>query len=107
MAAQGLMGAMVLGCVPPVEVLGAGSTSQVHADTTAAPTTSPATTVADVPGDGCPTGPGCRNLVDLLFVIDNSLTMGEEQLNLARNFAGLIDQLQTLEDGTGTRSRPT
>ena len=37
----------------------------------------------------------------LLFVIDNSGTMGEEQLNLAKNFPLLIDQLQTLEDGHG------
>ena len=38
----------------------------------------------------------CPNKVDMLFVIDNSGTMGEEQLNLARNFPILINELQGL-----------
>src|SRR5690606_27788264 len=45
---------------------------------------------------GCDTQGNC-NLVDLLFVIDNSGTMGEEQLNLARNFPLLVQQLEALE----------
>jgi hypothetical protein len=43
----------------------------------------------------------CPNKVDLLFVIDNSGTMGEEQLNLARNFPTLIQELQQLENEDG------
>ena len=49
-----------------------------------------------IEGEACTT-----NKIDLLFVIDNSGTMGEEQLNLASNFPGLIEQLQQLEDGHG------
>src|SRR5690606_11343371 len=45
---------------------------------------------------------GNCNLVDLLFVIDNSGTMGEEQLNLARNFPLLVQQLEALETDIGT-----
>ena len=73
--------------------------------------------------DGCPEITGCLDLppideegqigcdsmgncglVDLLFVIDNSGTMGDEQLNLARNFPLLIQQLEGLEsmDGMAT-----
>ena len=42
-------------------------------------------------------------LIDVLFVVDNSGTMGEEQLNLSRNFAQLIERLENLEkpDGGG------
>lgn len=46
-------------------------------------------------------GQGCKNLIDLLFVIDNSGTMGEEQLNLARNFPLLIERLQALPGRDG------
>ncbi|MEE9382608.1 MAG: vWA domain-containing protein [Nannocystaceae bacterium] len=37
--------------------------------------------------------------IDLLFVIDNSGSMGEEQANLARNFPNLIQQLENLQEG--------
>jgi hypothetical protein len=52
-------------------------------------------------GGGCSSGDGSCNQVDLLFVIDNSGTMGEEQVNLSANFPLLIDKLQMLtgEDG--------
>src|SRR5690606_38364185 len=46
-------------------------------------------------------GNACGNKIDVLFVIDNSGTMGEEQLNLAKNFALLIEQLETLTDAEG------
>lgn len=45
--------------------------------------------------------------IDLLFVIDNSGTMGEEQENLARNFAGLIDKLLDLKDADGKQVKPS
>ncbi|MCA9711315.1 MAG: VWA domain-containing protein, partial [Myxococcales bacterium] len=44
---------------------------------------------------------GCTDQIDLLFVIDNSGTMGEEQINLARNFPLLISQLENLTDSQG------
>ncbi|MDB4956648.1 MAG: hypothetical protein JWO36_4217 [Myxococcales bacterium] len=37
--------------------------------------------------------------LDVLFVIDNSPSMAEEQASLARNFPRMIDVLQTLDDG--------
>ena len=55
---------------------------------------------------GC-AGDGTCNLIDLLFVIDNSGTMGEEQLNLARNLPRLVEQLQDLEDSEGNRVHPS
>ena len=82
------------------------------------------TTTGDGDGDmesGCPPG-GCLdaeqtttgssntsagcidgecNAIDLLFVIDNSGTMGEEQVNLSDNFPLLIQKLNELEDADG------
>ena len=55
---------------------------------------------------GC-VGDGDCTMIDLLFVIDNSGTMGEEQLNLAANFPLLIEQLQLLEDGNGNPLNPS
>lgn len=53
-------------------------------------------------GPGCNNGDvGCTNQIDLLFVIDNSGTMGEEQINLARNFPLLIQRLENLTDSMG------
>jgi hypothetical protein len=53
-------------------------------------------------GPSCGSGDiGCTDQIDLLFVIDNSGTMGEEQLNLARNFPLLIQQLENLTDSSG------
>jgi hypothetical protein len=54
-------------------------------------------------GEGDCTDPDgdCSDRIDLLFVIDNSGSMGEEQLNLAKNFPLLIDKLETLEDSEG------
>jgi hypothetical protein len=49
---------------------------------------------------------GCTDQIDLLFVIDNSGTMGEEQLNLARNFPLLIQQLEDLTDSAGMPVNP-
>jgi hypothetical protein len=49
----------------------------------------------------CANGDATCELVDVLFVIDNSGSMGEEQLNLAANFPLLIEQLTSLTDETG------
>ncbi len=59
----------------------------------------------DVPPDGNPTcgnaDVGCVSQIDLLFVIDNSGSMGEEQLNLAKNFPLLIEKLENLTGKDG------
>ncbi|NVB40532.1 VWA domain-containing protein [Pseudenhygromyxa sp. WMMC2535] len=78
-----------------------------EADTDGCP---PITGCLDLPPED-PNPPGCNeegecNLIDLLFVIDNSGTMGEEQLNLARNFPLLIQQLEGLEDKNGQPLEP-
>jgi hypothetical protein len=64
----------------------------------------PITGCLDLPDQEDPVGcdsEGNCNLIDLLFVIDNSGTMGDEQLNLARNFPLLVQQLESLEDSGG------
>jgi hypothetical protein len=72
----------------------------------------PATSCLDVGGstdtDGppCAMGDGTCNQLDLLFVIDNSGTMGEEQVNLSANFPLLIDKLLTLTDLDGFPIHP-
>ena len=70
----------------------------------------PITGCLDLPPDD-PNPPGCNmegecNLIDLLFVIDNSGTMGEEQLNLAKNFPLLIQQLEGLTDANNQPLEP-
>ena len=55
---------------------------------------------------GCGIDANCT-AIDVVFVIDNSGTMGEEQLNLAANFPLLIDQLQTLTDSAGFPVTPS
>ena len=57
-------------------------------------------------GGGCLPGDDTCNLVDLLFVIDNSGTMGEEQVNLSANFPLLIEKLQGLTNDEGTALNP-
>ena len=47
---------------------------------------------------GCQTTDGSCNLLDILFVIDNSGSMGEEQTNLAANFPYLIQKIRELKD---------
>jgi len=103
------------GCAEPVEILGLPSTSSGlelppgdASSSTGAPLDASTTTDDTDTGPGplpCgdPEGRGCTNQIDLLFVIDNSGTMGEEQLNLAKNFPMLIEQLQSLEDGRGNQ----
>lgn len=50
---------------------------------------------------GCNNADGVCNLLDVLFVIDNSGTMGEEQKNLSTNFPYLIQKLRNLKDKNG------
>jgi hypothetical protein len=60
----------------------------------------------DSGGPSCAWGDGYCVLVDLLFVIDNSRTMGDEQLNLSANFPLLIDKLLLLTDESGNPLNP-
>jgi hypothetical protein len=64
------------------------------------------TTVDGGTGTGCNVDVGCTDQIDLLFVIDNSGTMGEEQLNLAKNFPLLIQRLEELKDSEGKMVNP-
>lgn len=53
-------------------------------------------------GGGCvDIDQGCGDHIDLLFVIDNSGSMAEEQLNLAKNMPLLTDRLENLTDSMG------
>jgi hypothetical protein len=63
-------------------------------------------TKLDLPPDDTEVLPDCSadgtcNLLDILFVIDNSGSMGEEQTNLANNFGFLIDKIRNLTDKKG------
>lgn len=55
---------------------------------------------------GCGIDTNCT-AIDMVFVIDNSGTMGEEQLNLAANFPLLVSQLQSLTDASGAPVSPS
>jgi hypothetical protein len=58
-------------------------------------------------GDGSdPCWDGACNQIDLLFVIDNSGTMGRKQLELSASFALLFDKLQLLADKDGEPLHP-
>ena len=64
-------------------------------------------TSSTTPPSGCANiDAGCRGQIDLLFVIDNSGSMGEEQLNLARNLPLLVQQLESLQDADGNEVTP-
>ncbi|MEX1367300.1 MAG: hypothetical protein AB1Z98_29505 [Nannocystaceae bacterium] len=95
-----------LACADPASILGGGSTSmELPLTGLPADASSSGTTLDDDSGPGpfpCGDPDGlCTNEIDLLFVIDNSGTMGEEQLNLATNFPLLVERLEALEDGRG------
>jgi len=60
---------------------------------------------SDTSVPNCVTDGSC-DLIDIVFVIDNSGTMGEEQLNLARNFQQLVDELEDLKDPNGFSVNP-
>jgi hypothetical protein len=60
----------------------------------------------DTSGLGCLGDASCDE-IDILFVIDNSGTMAEEQLNLAANFPLLVQRLQNLTDAEGNPVNPS
>ena len=92
-------------------ITGASQTSGDDTTSTTTPATSSNTDNLDLGSQTTGELPGCPdgtcNEIDLLFVIDNSGTMGEEQLNLARNLPRLVNQLQNLEDEDGNPIEPS
>jgi hypothetical protein len=64
------------------------------------------TTTNGTGGGGCTQGDASCNQIDLVFIVDNSGTMGEEQVNLSANFPLLIDKLQMLTDKDGMPLNP-
>lgn len=94
------------------EGMGTDNVMTTSATSSTTDTPDPETTVAepklDTP-DQIPTGcqgDGFCDQIDLLFVVDNSGTMGEEQLNLAKNFPLLVDRLKDLRDSSGSPVNP-
>jgi len=86
---------------------GTGDSGTSVVTTSDGPATSAPTTNGETGESDTDTVPGCKqdgtcNLLDILFVIDNSGSMGEEQRNLAKNFPFLIDRLRTLTDNQGS-----
>ncbi len=114
-AIASLLGALLVSCsddAPPQDAPGTTSATTGIDDgeeTMPAEDTSPILdTLPDTTGglSGC-AGDGDCTEIDLLFVIDNSGTMGEEQLNLAANFPLLVDRLQNLKDLQGRPLNPS
>jgi hypothetical protein len=92
-----------------VALAACGSSSQrtVYDDTTnpngAAPTGDGGPTGTFDPGADTgapPSGKGCEKM-DIVFVIDDSGSMGEEQANLATNFPKFVSVLDATTSGTG------
>ncbi|MBX7081254.1 MAG: VWA domain-containing protein [Nannocystaceae bacterium] len=84
------------------------ATVTVGDSSTTDPDPSGADDLRDLPSTptGCDVDFGCTDQIDLLFVIDNSGTMAEEQLNLARNFPRLVERLENLQDAEGNPIHP-
>ena len=69
-------------------------------------TTDPTMPKLDLPEEDTEALPDCSadgtcNLLDVLFVIDNSGSMGEEQTNLAANLPYLVKKIRELKDTKG------
>jgi hypothetical protein len=116
-AAWSASAAMIASCgpaTPPNAEDGSSTTTTATTGlaTTAASTVDDGTTTAklDLPND-TGFGPSCWlddtcHSIDLLFVIDNSGTMLEEQHNVARNFSPLVDEIMYLADYDGNLINP-
>jgi hypothetical protein len=81
-----------LGVEPPTALDSADRPDPEQVESAAGGST-PATATADAFADALTSGaspqPGCVK-IDFLFVVDNSLSMGQEQANLARSFPGFM-----------------
>ena len=126
LTALGLLAACPPATLDPIVSAGEGTTAEPgsgtlgvsSATTTAQPTdpgdtsaptdTGATTTTSDLPGTtGDPVDlltcavSGTCNQLDLLLIVDNSGSMGEEQNNLALQFPLLVQRLRTLKDAQG------
>jgi hypothetical protein len=121
LGAWGVGAAVVVACGPAVPVVEDGTTGGTTGTSTTAASTSTGgedeesfddTLIKhDHPDDPTNDVPPCQldgtcDLIDLVLVIDNSGTMGEEQLNLARNFPQLVDELMGLTTADGDPVNP-
>lgn len=106
---QGATQGMTMTGVTGVTGEATGSDSDTGAPTTGGPgnatdestegvtsndSSSPKLDLAMVDFGGPPAGEGCTK-VDFLFVLDNSISMGDEQQNLANSFPGFISTIQS------------
>jgi hypothetical protein len=98
----------------PVTTIGPIVTT-VDPTTNGDPTTTTGTTAVDsteestgpdLPPSCEPDAPGCEPRIDLLLVLDNSGTMGHEQLRLTRSLPYLVERLEGLTDLGGTPLQP-
>ncbi len=86
---------------------GPATTATTAADSTGGDTSQPGDLPAlDMGTPDCTVDGSCAE-IDLLFVIDNSGTMGDEQSKLSSAFAGLVQDLQDLEDSQGNPLQPS
>jgi hypothetical protein len=97
----------VLACAPPKYILDEGqaesgppATTVTSVSDTGSTTSLDDTSPSSTESGDCNADGTCLTKIDMLFVIDNSGTMGEEQLNLARNFPMMIDELQGIVEGS-------
>ena len=82
-------------------------TSDTGESTSATDDTSDTADTADTGGQfvGCDQPDGCRRL-DIVIVVDNSGSMGEEQQNLAANLPHLVERLRLIKDPEGDLVEP-
>jgi hypothetical protein len=79
-----------------------GSIDPTTSEGESSDTTTERLDLGSAPPNACASGEDCE-LIDVLFVIDNSATMGDEQLNLSANFQLLVERLQDLRRSDGGR----
>jgi hypothetical protein len=86
---------------------GEGGTAEIQdtaTSTTADPTTSTSTGVWSCADEGlCPIDLRLRRAVDILFVVDNSGSMGGEQATLAESFGAFVNVLEAQQVGANYR----
>jgi hypothetical protein len=119
LAAWGVSAAVITACAPGGRVLtdddgttgtstsATGTTTTGEQDETAEDAVVKHDHPDHVPPDpaACESNGSC-NRIDLVIIVDNSGTMGEEQLDLARTLPQLVDDLTNLTDAAGDPLEP-
>jgi hypothetical protein len=91
----------------PSPTTGPAPTTTSGPDTTTGDPDGGTVGVLDLPPPACdPASMDCTPRIDLLLVIDNSGTMGEEQQRLARALPQVVEDLEQLTDGSGVPLSP-